>query len=192
MTTRRDRLAHIMRRCIHVSMLAIPVVYYYFLTPNFSTTIVDSILLIFLLIVIVFETLRLRAGLVLFGQRVYEKKQVSAFAWTMSSMVVVLFLSPSAAFTMAIVATCAFVDPLLGEMRSHQCGALMTIFSGLFVALLIWLGCAWFYHFPLRYAVILAPISVIVENPTWRWIDDNALMLLVPLGVVWGLLFLVR
>jgi hypothetical protein len=122
--------------------------------------------------------------LVLFGQRLHEATHISAFAWTMLSLGIILLISPSVGYSIAIVATCAIVDPLLGEMRMDAINKSIVIVTGIVVALIIWLLCAHYYHFPLWIACTLAPLSVAVELPNLKWIDDNALMLLVPLAII--------
>jgi hypothetical protein len=140
-------------------------------------------ILAFIFLVFLFEKFRIRARLVLFGQRLHEATHISAFAWTMLSLGIILFSAP-VYFAMPIVACCAFVDPLLGEMRLHQVNKYKIIAAGVIVALIIWSACAWFYHFSVWYGVILAPITVAAEWPSLKWIDDNALMMLVPLLIV--------
>ncbi|MCX7125878.1 MAG: hypothetical protein NTU49_09115 [Gammaproteobacteria bacterium] len=176
--------AHFARRLFHMCMLAVPFVYYYFLIDLATPKILHLIILAFIFLVFLFEKLRIRMRLVLFGQRLHEATHISAFAWTMLSLGIILILSPSVSFSIPIVATCALVDPLLGEMRARHINKKLIFISGIFLALIIWLGCARIYHFPLYYAAIFAPITVAVEWPTLKWIDDNALMMLVPLGIV--------
>ncbi len=182
--THGGTIAHIARRIFHIAMLAIPFLYYYFLIPHIPIKILHLIVLAFIFFVFLFEKLRIRMRLVLFGQRLHEATHISAFAWTMLAMGLLLLFSPSMSMSIPIVATCAFVDPLVGEMRLHHMHKKIIIAAGILAALMIWIFCAWFYHFPLWLGMVIAPITVAVEWPTLKWIDDNALMLLVPLGVV--------
>ncbi|OGT43889.1 MAG: hypothetical protein A3F13_04785 [Gammaproteobacteria bacterium RIFCSPHIGHO2_12_FULL_40_19] len=180
---RGGTVAHVARRLFHAAMIVVPFFYYYYLIDHASQKILRLSILAFIFLVFLFEKFRIRARLVLFGQRLHEASHISTFAWTMLSLGMVLFFAP-VDFAMPIVTCCAFVDPMLGEMRLHQINKVMTFLTGVFVALMIWLVCAWFYHFPLWYGAIIAPITVLVEWPSLKWIDDNALMLLVPLLVV--------
>lgn len=174
-------VAHIARRIIHVSILLAPIIYYYFLVPVFSTRVLHASIFIVIFFVFLLEKMRLRARLVLFAQRSYEATHISAFAWTILSLGLVLVFSPSVMYSVPIVATCALVDPLLGEMRLSHFNKPLTLILGIVLALLIWIMSARHYHFPLFFAYILAPLSVLVEWPKISWIDDNALMMLVPL-----------
>lgn len=180
----RNTFSHYARRIIHLSILIIPFAYYYFLTPLFSERILHAALFIFIFFVFLLEKLRLRMKLVLFAQRQYEATHISAFAWTMLAIGLVLIFSPAVSFSIAIIATCALVDPLVGEMRLHHFNKIAIFISGFILALLVWITCALYYHFSLYFAFILAPISVVVEWPQMRWVDDNALMLLVPLTII--------
>lgn len=177
-------VAHIARRAFHVSMLIVPLIYYYWFIHLASEKILHLIILAFIFLVFLFEKFRIRTRLVLFGQRLHEATHISAFAWTMLSMGVVLILSPSVSFSIPIVATCALVDPLMGELRAHHIDKKIMIFIGVLTAAIIWLFCAATYHFSFWFALVLAPITVAVEWPSFRWIDDNALMLLVPLFII--------
>lgn len=182
--TKGGTVAHIARRIFHVAMLAVPFVYYYFLEPIVKFKILHLGILAFIFFVFLFEKLRIRMKLVLFAQRFHEATRISAFAWTMLSLGIILLLSPSVAYTVPIVATCAIVDPLLGEMRLHAVNNKLILTIGILTALLIWFACAWIYDFPAWFSVIIAPITVAAEWPSLKWIDDNALMLLVPLMMV--------
>lgn len=188
--TKGGYLAHIARRFFHVAMLAVPFFYYYFLTHLAPQKILRLMILAFIFFVFLFEKLRIRMRLVLFGQRLHEATHISAFAWTMLSIGIILFFAP-VHFAIPIVASCALVDPLLGEMRLHHINKKLIIMVGIFVAMLIWFLCAWIYHFPMWYGIIIAPITVAAEWPVLKWIDDNALMLLVPLVVVFLLRIIV-
>lgn len=176
------KAAHVGRRFFHLAMFAVPFLYYYFLIQHTSEKILHLSILAFIFFVFLFEKFRIRMRLVLFGQRLHEATQLSTFAWTMLSLGIILFFAP-VEMAVPIIATCAFVDPLNGEMRLHSVPKKIIAVAGIFVAILIWLICAWIYHFPLWYSIIIAPVSVAVEWPTLKWIDDNALMLLVPLVI---------
>ncbi|MCX7121281.1 MAG: hypothetical protein NTZ67_05860 [Gammaproteobacteria bacterium] len=176
--------AHCARRLFHVCMIAVPFVYYYFLINLATPKVWKLIILAFIFLVFLLEKLRIRARLVLFGQRLHEATHISAFAWTMLSLGVILILSPSVSFSIPIVASCALVDPLMGEMRLHTANKILAITVGIILTLIIWVTCAWIYHFPLWIGLVIAPITVAVEWPSLKWIDDNALMLLVPLMIV--------
>lgn len=175
-------VAHIARRLFHLTMLAVPFVYYHFFTHIADQKTLRLLLLAFVFFIFLFEKLRIRMRLVLFGQRFHEATHLSTFAWTMLSLAVILFFAPLS-FAVPIIATCALVDPLLGEMRLHQVNKKIMVTLGVFVASAIWFFCAWFYHFSGWY-ILLAPVAVAAEWPRLTWIDDNAMMLLIPLAMI--------
>lgn len=176
-------IAHIARRFIHVSMLIVPLLYYHF-SPLFSVKTLRLSIIIFIFFIFLVEKLRIRYRLVFFGQRAYEAMQISAFAWTMLSLGIILLFSPSVAYSIAIIATCAFVDPLMGEMRLRKINQSRVVASGILMGMIVWAACSIVYHLPFWLVVLMPPIAVAAEWPKLKWIDDNALMLLVPLVVV--------
>lgn len=177
---------HWVRRLIHMMMA--PIIVAYFLWGHavagcFGITRSAMITLV-VIVICVLEGIRLSRGMVMFGQRDYEKRQVSAFAWGGLSMGLVCLFAPSPATAIPIVFTCALSDPLMGEMRRHGCHALWVAAVGVLSAVVIWslgvlvLGTAWLW-------VCVCPLlAIAVEYPRLRWIDDNALMMLVPLLAV--------
>ena len=176
--------AHMARRFIHLSMILVPFVYYHLLIYWVSLPFLRIALIVFLLLVILFELIRVRLGVVLFAQRLHEATHFSAFGWTMLSLGLVLLFSPSSAYSFAIIISCALADPLLGELRARQVDTWKVISAGMVVVLFAWLATAYFYHIAYAWAFLMAPITVAVEWPSLKWIDDNALIMLVPLIIV--------
>ena len=184
--TKGSWYGHLFRRLIHISMLVIPLIYYPYghaIAAFFHLTVV-SFLLILLVVALFAEFLRISFGVVLFGQRGYESKQISAFAWGMFSIVIVLLISPGLKFSVPIIWSLSLADPLMGEMRRIVKSAFWVEFVGVNVVLAIWWGCAYWFSLSLWWGVLLAPLTVAAEWLDLKWIDDNALMLLVPLIVV--------
>lgn len=173
------------RRCIHVAMLFIPILYFSYidaLTSFFHISSFFFLLIIFVLIILI-ELWRLSANKIFFGQRTHERKQISSSAWGAAAIIVVLLFAPEPGYAVAIIASCALADPLLGELRRHHYSNVMTWILGIILVALIWLVCARIYNFPYWIGYLMAPITVFAEWPKWRWIDDNALMQLVPLMI---------
>ncbi|HLB56502.1 MAG TPA: hypothetical protein VJK30_04155 [Coxiellaceae bacterium] len=176
-------IAHIARRIFHASMIIVPFFYYYFFISHFSEKYLHLAILAFIFLVFLFEKLRIRMKLVLFAQKLHEASRISAFAWTMLSLGIILFFAP-VYFAMPIIFTCAIVDPLLGEMRLRNFNKKNVITAGIFVAFIIWIIFSAIYHFPFWFGIILAPVSIAAEWPNLKWIDDNAMMLILPLLAV--------
>ena len=185
---------HVFRRMVHVGMIILPILYYFWDGLDFWVSLVfdfnskQFVSLIAFLIIIV-EIIRLRIGLVVFGQRDYESNQISAFFWGGFSICLVLLLSPeygyeNSAFGMPLIISLSLIDPLMGEMRRAKFSSKTVSIIGYIGALLIWINCSIFLDTPLVIAPFVSAIVVASEWPRLTWIDDNATMLLVPLSFV--------
>ena len=183
---------HIFRRLIHIAMMIIPFLYYWNGTniSNFFFELepkqfVSVVAFIFLLT----EIIRLRMGFVVFGQRDYESKQISAFFWGGSSVCLVLLLSPefgiqNSAFGFPLILGLTLIDPLMGELRRANWSSKYVIVIAYIGTILIWVSCHYFLDTPLFIAPFIAAIVVASEWPRLTWIDDNATMLLIPLSFI--------
>jgi hypothetical protein len=180
-STKGGKLAHIVRRMLHLSMIFIPVVYYFFLIPHFSHEVLRNSMLVFLCAVLLFEIIRIRLGFVFFAQRLHEATHFSAFGWTMISIAFVLLFSPAMPYTFAIIGSCALADPIVGELRQWRIEKKKIIMVGLLVVLGVWATIAYLCGISYYWGLLMAPITIAAEWPSLEWIDDNALMLLVPL-----------
>jgi hypothetical protein len=177
---------HLLRRVVHVAIAATPLLYYaYGATVGgwFHLT-AKQILLVIIAISIIFEVLRLKFGWTVFGQRQHEAKRISAFAWGAVSVCLVLLLAPDKRFAIPIVWSCAIVDPILGELRRTHLRPLWIAALGIVAVMLIWWLATWWWQTPWLLAWLMGPLIVWLEWPNFRWIDDNALMQLVPLLVI--------
>ena len=175
--------AHFLRRMIHVSIIFAPLLYYFIFSRYFSVIVLHRVLLGFIVAVLLFEWVRIKHSIVLFGQRHHEATHFSAFAWTAIAISIICISQSTPTFALPIVASCAFADPLMGEMRIRKIKNIWIIMVGLVVVASVWIAAAFYFHFSYGF-VLLAPVIVLVEWPSFRWVDDNALMLLVPLLLV--------
>tara|TARA_Y100001970_G_scaffold284657_1_gene402479 strand:+ start:4697 stop:5341 length:645 start_codon:yes stop_codon:yes gene_type:complete len=185
---------HAFRRATHVSMSAIPVIYYssgeqlgdYFsLSPReLVSVIVISILLI--------ELIRLRWGIVVIGQREYESSQISAFAWGGIAVALALLVAPEGdgsgiekgLFGIPLIFGLTFVDPVMGEVKRTKKDLKSAIVAGALVSFTVWVGCHFWLGTPLIASLLLAPLTVLGELPSLKYIDDNATMVLIPLAAL--------
>ncbi|PIZ03753.1 MAG: hypothetical protein COY58_07920 [Gammaproteobacteria bacterium CG_4_10_14_0_8_um_filter_38_16] len=177
-------IAHFLRRLIHVSMIVVPILYYYFLVSRFDVIDLHHVIVVCWFLIVVFEAIRMRYQFVFFTQRQNEANRVSAASWTLFSLGMILIFSPSVGYSMPIILSCALADPLLGEMRIYKKDKFITWILGLILVLVIWLLAVKFYAIPLWLPFVMAPLTIAVERVKTKWIDDNALMLLVPLLIV--------
>ncbi len=177
---------HIFRRSIHLGMSILPFIYFEYgesladvvgLTlPQFMSSMV---FLLFLL-----EGLRFGFGITIYGQREYEAEQISALGWGAFGIGLVFLLAPLEAYAWPIILSLSLGDPFLGEMRRRGMDTRNVILSSVFFLFFVWIACWHFFSTPWWLAFLFAPLCVAAEWPRLRYIDDNATMVLIPLGMI--------
>ena len=187
---------HIFRRIFHVGMAAIPWTYY-----AHGETISDLVSLsspvkvaaILGMCVFIFEMIRIRFGILIVGQREYEKHQFSALAWgAMSIALTFVALSPwvgdegthAGWLAIPIILALTFGDPAMGEARRMGLDSRSVFAIGTIVCAMTWLACGYFFGTPYWMALLMGPLTTAAEWPKLKWIDDNATMVLIPLASV--------
>jgi len=106
---------YLFRRLIHVSQCFV-VIYYLF--PGTVLHLPKEVLFVLLYggVPLLIESVRIRKGSTIFGQRPHEVKRIGSYAWGLwASMLIILFLPQTVAIP--VIITYALVDPLLGELR---------------------------------------------------------------------------
>ncbi len=177
---------HLLRRSIHLGMVAIPFAYFEFgasIADSLRAS-VDQLVAGFVLVLLVVEMLRLRLGITVFGQRDYEAKQISALAWGGFAIGMVLLLTPEPGYAWPLIVSLALGDPFMGELRRKGMDDRRVMMYATLVILAIWLVCWWAVGTPLLICFLLAPVCMAAEWPRLTYIDDNATMVLVPLALV--------
>ena len=181
---------HIFRRSVHLLMFLIPLMYYLWgvYLENLIGIQKDVVVIIVVLIAGICEFIRVRIGVTIFGQRNYESKQVSALAWGGISIGTCLLFAPKGGLYFAyiglpIIFSLTFIDPYLGELRRLGYSVNFIMLSGLALAWIIWFACWNYLGTPWWIALIMGPITIASEWPRFKWIDDNATMVLFPLIV---------
>ncbi|MBT5390812.1 MAG: hypothetical protein HOL22_00495 [Euryarchaeota archaeon] len=177
---------HIFRRLIHVSMAFLPWVYFEhgivvsdwlgLTLPQFVSSLVFSLLIV--------EGIRLKYGITIFGQREYEAEQISALGWSAFGIGTVFLLAPIEAYAWPIILSLSFGDPFLGEMRRRGMNSREVILYSTAFLFAVWLACWNWFGTPFWMAFFFAPLCVAAEWPRLRYIDDNATMVLIPLGMI--------
>lgn len=179
------------RRLIHFSIALVPFIYFgcsHFVQSHSPLTI-NQWLSLLVLIVLIFELLRLKFKWQVYGQRVYEKNQISALMWTILGISLVLLLAPpigkyNAAIAAPLIWSLAFADPALGEARLRHLKPLAVKAIGIFIIALIWILAAIYLQTPWWLFLIMAPITVTAESLDLRGFDDNFTMLIIPLALI--------
>jgi len=181
---------HIFRRSVHLLMFLFPLMYYVWgvYLENLIGVDKDVVVIIVVLIAGIGETIRVNIGFTIFGQRDYESKQVSALAWGGLSIGTCLLFAPKGGLYFAyiglpIIFSLTFIDPYLGELRRLDFSSNFVMSSGLILAWMIWFACWNCLGTPWWIALIMGPITIASEWPRFKWIDDNATMVLFPLIV---------
>lgn len=186
---------HFFRRFTHVIMALIPVLYFTKgeqISELFSLT-SSQFVMFACFILILLEMIRLYFGIIIVGQREYEAKQISALAWGAFAVCLALLLSPesnssegmkSGIYAAPLIWGLTFVDPIMGEIKRSKKGIKAAIIGGLITSYFIWFGSSYLLGTPILASIILAPLTVLGELPSVKWIDDNATMVLLPLTIL--------
>ena len=186
---------HFFRRFTHVIMALIPVLYFTKgeqISDMFSLT-SSQFVMFACFILILLEMIRLYFGIIIVGQREYEAKQISALAWGAFAVCLALLLSPesnssegmkSGIYAAPLIWGLTFVDPIMGEIKRSKKGIKAAIIGGLITSYFIWFGSSYLLGTPILASIILAPLTVLGELPSVKWIDDNATMVLLPLTIL--------
>jgi hypothetical protein len=186
---------HFFRRFTHVIMALIPVLYFTKgeqISELFSLT-SSQFVMFACFILILLEMIRLYFGIIIVGQREYEAKQISALAWGAFAVCLALLLSPesnssegmkSGIYAAPLIWGLTFVDPIMGEIKRSKKGIKAAIIGGLITSYFIWFGSSYLLGTPILASMILAPLTVLGELPSVKWIDDNATMVLLPLTIL--------
>lgn len=191
---------HAFRRFTHFSMTAIPFIYYLYGQDVADIISIEAKQLVSIVcfLIILTEILRLRFGIVIFGQREYEAEQISALAWGGLAVSLALLLAPgegdgleAGVYGIPLIVGLTLVDPVMGEIKRTKQDLRMAIYIGLVVSYFVWLGCHFWLGTDIVAAILLAPLTVLGELPKTKDIDDNATMILFPLtGLILLLPFL--
>ena len=182
---------HLLRRTVHLAIVLVPVLYYWW-GDSIAATIDIPVRMIASIIgftVLVMEGVRLRTGLVVYGQREYEARQPSALFWGVFSISLTVLIAPEAgvagaAYGAPVIWSLAIVDPALGEARRYGVGERQTVVLGFVLTTAIWLFAAFALGTPAFLAPLIAAITVAAERPRLTWLDDNGAMVLAPLAFI--------
>jgi hypothetical protein len=179
---------HYLRRVIHLSLVIIPILYYWYGDNVEALTHVKKNNLLFelALFFLVTEVLRLWKGWIVIGQREYEKNRISAFAWGTIGTVIVLLVAPQlgvagAAIGAPLIWSLALVDPLMGEMRRFHFSNFLVAVSGITLVSIIWGACVAWLGTPCWLLPIVIPLTITSEWFKVPCVDDNFIMLVLPL-----------
>lgn len=192
---------HALRRATHIVMAFIPLIYYTrgdLISDKLGMN-PDQLVSAIIITLILIEALRIKMGIVVLGQREYEAKQISALAWGGFAVALTLLIVPdngktgleSGLYGIPLIFGLTFVDPIMGEIKRKKQDLKLAIWAGLAVSFSVWIGCHFWIGTPLVISILLAPLTVLGEVPSLKYIDDNATMVLIPLAALMILLPLI-
>jgi hypothetical protein len=183
---RKTQFAHALRRAVHLGNLVLLWIYYSFgeHIAGFLKISLADLVWILLGIILFLEALRLWRGWTIFGQRDYERYCISSLTWGALGSALVLLFAPSKAFAIPIISAYAIGDPLIGEMRRNHFPKPATIIIGLLAIAAVWWLSHIYLNTPAWLILLMPPVTLAAEWPNLKWIDDNALMQLIPLALI--------
>ena len=174
-----------LRRFVHVLTGLGPA--YYLIPQNIAPGLQrETALVILLLFILAFESVRIQLSLRIIGLRAYESSRLSGFAWAFLGIAtVVIFFKPYIAVPCLI--SMALMDPLAGEMRARGSSRLPDII--LPASFLIFIVSFLLFGIGLSTAIPLAlagsVVSWLSEKVKFKPVDDDYLMSVLPaLGIL--------
>lgn len=180
-----------LRRVVHIT--APWVLVYYHLPGEILGLDRRFALVMFMVGVLMVDGLRLMYGWSIPGTRPFERRRISSASWAGFGFMLAFLLFPEH-LVVPVILGMAWVDPLMGELRSagrfHPLPAGLGAYIPLFVLVhgVFYPGYGWGLT-----AVLgsLAGISaVLIENYGPIWLDDDISMVLLPLLVTSGVTLL--
>jgi hypothetical protein len=171
---------HLLRRLVHLCTPLFLV--YYWLPPKLGTIDKPILLLILLVVVLNFEYIRIHRQWRIIGMREYEAQRMSAAAWAALAMAFAFLFFPVEYAAPAVIGM-GLIDPLIGELRSRKSNlypALPTVlhFAIVLTTLSVMIG---FDYRAVLATLVATPLAIYFEKTRWRFIDDDFLMIVLPL-----------
>ncbi len=171
---------HVLRRLVH---LCTPLfLAYYWLPAKIGMVDKPILLLLLLALVLNFEYIRIHRQWRIIGMREYEKQRMSAAAWAALALTFAFLFFPVEYAAPAVIGM-GLIDPLIGELRARKSNLYPVIpsvlhFAIIFTVLSLMLGLD--YRAVLA-SVVATPLAIYFERTRWRFIDDDFLMIVLPL-----------
>ena len=148
----------------------------------------NNLVILTLIVVLVIEGFRLRSKTVLYGMRPYEKNQLSAVAWFSIGMVPALLFFPMR-FVIPCVIGMTLIDPLIWVVKARA-SHLHPFLPLVGHATILLLSLYWFAGVTLALPMVIllsavgAPVAIVAEGWEFPQVDDDFLMVMVPLVVL--------
>ena len=133
-----------------------------------------------------FEAYRVRKGILVFGLREYERGRPSAAFWMCSAFVPMILFFP-VEYALPLLIGFGLADPLCGILRKRNSGMYPAAPLILYF-MIVWTSLSFFYGLTagvLAVSVLVSISAITAESIKSRTVDDDFLMLFVPLMVLW-------
>lgn len=182
-------LGHALRRLVHLSAPLFLV--YYFLPEEIQGVDKQLGLVVLLTVILVFEALRLRFHWDIIGYRDYEYGRISAPVWAAIGLTLTFLFFPLELAAPAVIGM-AFTDPLIGELRRRKSPLYPVLPTAFYLALVLGtftllMGLSWQ---TILASVVATVLAISVERVRIKYVDDDFLMLVVPLLGMAAVLYL--
>jgi hypothetical protein len=182
-------LGHWTRRLVHVCA---PLLLVYYLIPEEIYGVNKQIgLIVVLAIILAFEAIRLWRSWTFLGLRDYEAGRISAFAWASIGLTFTFLFFPLELAAPAVTGM-ALTDPLIGELRRHQSNLyplLPSVFYFVLVLAIFFALIGWSWQVLLA-SLVGTVLAIWVERIRIKYVDDDFLMIVVPLLGMAAVLYL--
>ena len=181
--TRGGWYGHVFRRLVHLFCLTFFTVGFYGYFPYVEKALQwqkHPVLIVSVIVILLLDLFRIRCRFIFPGQRYHERQQLSSAAWSLLGLCVVFYFIDHLGYALAIALTSALVDPFNGECQRFL-SKKFTYLLGAALSMFIWLCCASIFGFPYWWSFILGPAAVLAEYPCLVYMDDNFMMMVVPL-----------
>lgn len=175
----------LVRRIVHLST-PVFLVYYFLPDPLWDGGLRRLLgLLLLLAAVLVAEGLRLIFRPRIVGMRDYEETQISAGAWAAIGMTVAFVFFPLGYSAPALMGM-GWIDPLMGDMRKAGSAyyPYMPMLAYFFIALVSMSAIMGLSAEVLAASIVATPVAILAERMKSRIVDDDFLMIVVPLIVI--------
>ncbi|MEW5760476.1 MAG: hypothetical protein AB1779_06905 [Candidatus Thermoplasmatota archaeon] len=182
----------LLRRIFHMS--AIVFLFYYLLPDNLWIDFPKNLAVLIVLMFILFiEIFRLSTRKIFFGLRENEKVRMASYAWAALGLSIGFIFFPMK-YVVPVIIGMAIVDPLIGELRNSKYKNLYPILPFAVYALILFIFLFQFSQSPLLilFALVGSFVALAVEFPKIKYIDDDFLLIFVPLAFLCGFELLLK
>lgn len=145
-------------------------------------------LLLVLGIVLIFEAIRLIFKIDIPGMRPYERNRISAAAWAAAGMTLAFLFFPIE-YAAPVFLGMGLVDPIIGELRARK-SHLYPLLPGIIYFILAVSSMTVLMGFGLEVlaaGAVISAVAILIERPKIKLVDDDFLLIAVPITALWFL-----